>query len=80
LGAAVTLKTFNMKLIDRLKPEYKQELEDHRKLYPAMVGRIEAVLAAEDFVCDIRVGEAVIISDLFGKTVQQIYSLFNPST
>jgi uncharacterized membrane protein len=45
-----------MKLIERLKPEYKQILEDQKNRFPSLVSDIMEALEEEEFILEIKYG------------------------
>ena len=46
----------DMKLIERLKPEYKQILEDQKNRFPSLVSDIMEALEEEEFILEIKYG------------------------
>ena len=46
----------DMKLIKRLKPEYKQILEDQKNRFPSLVSDIMEALEEEEFILEIKYG------------------------
>ena len=64
-----------MKLIEKLKPEYKQILDEQKNYFPATVGQILLAFYELEFVTDIKYG---IWSDVKGITgVESAFDLFN---
>tara|TARA_R110000823_G_scaffold300819_1_gene421665 strand:+ start:577 stop:780 length:204 start_codon:yes stop_codon:yes gene_type:complete len=64
-----------MKLIEKLKPEYKQILDQQKNYFPATVGGILLAFYELEFVTDIKYG---IWSDVKGITgVESAFDLFN---
>lgn len=67
-----------MKLIEKLKPEYRQILDEQKNYFPATVGQILLAFHELEFVIDIKYG---IWSDVKGITgVESAFDLFNNKT
>lgn len=67
-----------MKLIEKLKPEYKQILDEQKNYFPVMVGEIFIALEELEFILDIKYG---IWSDVkFLTKVDLPFDLFNEKT
>ena len=67
-----------MKLIEKLKPEYKQILEEKKNRYPSLVSDIIKGLEEEEFILEIKYG---IWSNLeYFTKVDTPFELFNNKT
>ena len=67
-----------MKLIEKLKPEYKQILEEKKNKYPSLVSDIIKALEEEEFILEIKYG---IWSNLEYFTKEETpFELFNKKT
>ena len=67
-----------MKLIEKLKPEYKQILEEKKNKYPALVSDIIKAMEEEEFILEIKYG---IWSNLeYFTKVETPFKLFNEKT
>ena len=67
-----------MKLIERLKPEYKQILDQQKNHFPSLVGDIIKALEQEELILEIKYG---IWSNLEHFTkVESAFELFNKKT
>ena len=67
-----------MKLIEKLKPEYKQILDEQKNHFPSLVSDIIKALEEEEFILEIKYG---IWSDLeYFTKVESAFELFNNKT
>lgn len=67
-----------MKLIEKLKPEYKQILDEQKNKYPLLVSDIMEALEEGEFILEIKYG---IWSNLeFFTKVETPFELFNKKT
>jgi len=67
-----------MKLIEKLKPEYRQILDEQKNYLPVTVRRILLAFYELEFVIDIKYG---IWSDVKSMTkVESAFELFNEKT
>lgn len=67
-----------MKLIEKLKPEYKQILDEKKNHFPSLVSNIIKALEEEEFILEIKYG---IWSDLeYFTKVESAFELFNNKT
>lgn len=67
-----------MKLIEKLKPEYKQILDEKKNHFPSLVSEIIKALEEEEFILEIKYG---IWSDLeYFTKVESAFELFNNKT
>lgn len=67
-----------MKLIEKLKPEYKQILEEKKNKYPSLVSDIIKAMEEEEFILEIKYG---IWSNLeYFTKVETPFELFNNKT
>ncbi len=67
-----------MKLIEKLKPEYRQILEEKKNKYPSLVSDIIKAMEEEEFILEIKYG---IWSNLeYFTKVETPFELFNKKT
>jgi len=67
-----------MKLIEKLKPEYRKILDEQKNYFPVTVGQILLAFYELEFVIDIKYG---IWSDVKSMTkVESAFDLFNKKT
>lgn len=67
-----------MKLIEKLKPEYRQILEEKKNKYPSLVSDIIKAMEEEEFILEIKYG---IWSNLeYFTKVKTPFELFNKKT
>ena len=67
-----------MKLIEKLKPEYKQILDEQKNHFPSLVSDIIKALEEEEFILEIKYG---IWSNLeYFTKVESAFELFNNKT
>ena len=63
-----------MNLLDRLKPQYKIELEEHVKLYPTSYGNVKKDLENE-FVSDLKYSTFQGLNEMSSGRVTSIYDM-----
>jgi hypothetical protein len=67
-----------MKLIEKLKPEYKQILDEQKNHFPSLVSDIIKAMEEEEFILEIKYG---IWSNLeYFTKVESAFELFNEKT
>ena len=67
-----------MKLIEKLKPEYRQILDEQKNRYPSLVSDIIKALEEEEFILEIKYG---IWNNLeYFTKVDTPFELFNEKT
>lgn len=65
-------------LVSRMKPEYREILEELREKYPMMVEQTLTELDKYELLWDVPFGTIVHLVDLLGISYNKVFSIFKP--